>query len=109
MWQADGRVLSVAFVERCKGQNLSFSCRYCLKYVQLLLEYRIKPILVFDGAPLPAKEAVNTQRSDTRKRNKEEASRLAAAGQYNAATKVLQRSTEVTWDIVSDVLKVCWH
>lgn len=35
---------------------------YCMKYIDMLLKYKIKPILVFDGRRLPAKEHTEIKR-----------------------------------------------
>lgn len=40
-----------------RGEACDAYLTYCLKYVRLLQQYNISCILVFDGAPLPAKQA----------------------------------------------------
>lgn len=37
---------------------------YCMKFVNLLLSHRIKPILVFDGQHLPAKADTEAKRRE---------------------------------------------
>lgn len=37
---------------------------YCMKYVHMLLKYKIKPIMVFDGRRLPAKEQTEIKRKE---------------------------------------------
>lgn len=38
--------------------------KYCIKYVKMLLHHQIKPILVFDGQHLPAKELTEKKRRE---------------------------------------------
>lgn len=38
--------------------------RYCIKFVDMLLANRIKPILVFDGCYLPAKAETEVKRRE---------------------------------------------
>lgn len=38
--------------------------QYVTRYVERLLEWNIKPIMVFDGSPLPAKRITNMNRSE---------------------------------------------
>lgn len=37
---------------------------YCMRFVNLLLQNDIVPIIVFDGADLPIKEATNNERKE---------------------------------------------
>lgn len=37
---------------------------YCMKYVNMLLSHDIKPILVFDGQPLPSKLGTELKRRE---------------------------------------------
>lgn len=38
--------------------------RYCMKFVEMLLTFRVKPILVFDGRYLPSKQEVEKARRE---------------------------------------------
>lgn len=47
-----------------RGETTDVHINYCLKYVNMLLKYDIKPILVFDGRHLPAKALTEAKRRE---------------------------------------------
>lgn len=64
----------------CRNEPTDFYIQYCLKYVNMLLSFNIKPILVFDGRHLPAKELTEKRRRDARKDCKRKAKQLLQEG-----------------------------
>ena len=45
-----------------RGLPCTQHIEFCLSRVQMLLHYRVRPLLVFDGGALPAKKATEVQR-----------------------------------------------
>lgn len=45
-----------------RGEETDFYVQYCIKQLQALIAYNVKPILVFDGRHLPAKREVEEER-----------------------------------------------
>lgn len=72
----------------------------------LLLHFGIKPYLVFDGAPLPMKQAAHEERKARREKAFKEAQKLIKQGNRKAAVDHLKKSLEITLDVVQQVAKV---
>jgi hypothetical protein len=51
-------------------------------------------------------KSVNSSRRERRDAAKVTADRLIASGQHAKAAHILQKATEVTWDMVIDVIQV---
>lgn len=83
-------------------------CRYVpyvFKYVDMLISYGIKPILVFDGANLPSKEATEIERREKRRAKKQEAMDLERRTPGSRdAFKLFQQTIDVTFDMVQAVI-----
>ncbi|XP_008554428.1 exonuclease 1 isoform X2 [Microplitis demolitor] len=80
---------------------------YCMKFVQMLLANRIKPILVFDGCYLPAKAETELKRRESRETNKRRAAELMKMGRNAEAKAILRRSVDVTHEMALQVIKKC--
>lgn len=80
---------------------------YCLKLLQALISYNVKPILVFDGRNLCAKRGVEEERRKTRKEAKKKAKTLIAEGKTNEARTYLQRSIDITHEMALELIKEC--
>ena len=88
-------------------QTLSF-LSYPIKMIKLVQQYGIKPICVFDGRPLKAKEATEKLRSDTKKANKDLALTNAENGNEDEARKYFMRSLILRSkmiDLFTDILR----
>ncbi|OAF65535.1 DNA damage-inducible protein DIN7 [Intoshia linei] len=79
---------------------------YCMKYVDLLIHYRIKPILVFDGAHLPIKEETNKARTAQKITNKALGLKLYKKGNKREAYELFQRCLNVTIEMINELIKV---
>ncbi|XP_017052909.2 exonuclease 1 [Drosophila ficusphila] len=90
-----------------RGEDTDVYIQYCLKYVQMLLSYDIKPILVFDGQHLPAKELTEKRRRDSRKQSKERAKELLRLGRIEEARSHMRRCVDVTHDMALRLIKEC--
>ncbi|XP_016987715.2 exonuclease 1 [Drosophila rhopaloa] len=90
-----------------RGEDTDVYVQYCLKYVQMLLSYDIKPILVFDGQHLPAKALTEKRRRDSRKQSKERAAELLRLGRTEEARSHMRRCVDVTHDMALRLIKEC--
>ncbi|XP_011698856.1 PREDICTED: exonuclease 1 [Wasmannia auropunctata] len=80
---------------------------YCMKYINMLLKHKIKPILVFDGQRLPAKEQTEIKRRKAREMNRRKAVELIQMGQVAEGTNLLRRAVDITHQIALELIKHC--
>nr|CDS27559.1 exonuclease 1 [Hymenolepis microstoma] len=78
---------------------------YCMKYLKMIIESGIRPILVFDGANLPAKAETDSKRQKSKKIYKEKAAQYLLEGNRRAAHECFERCVEVTQNMASNVIK----
>ncbi|XP_024868089.1 exonuclease 1-like [Temnothorax curvispinosus] len=89
------------------GQTTNAYVLYCMKYINMLLKYKIKPILVFDGRRLPAKEQTEIKRRESRQINRRKAIELIQMGQVTEGTNLLKRAIDITHEIALELIKHC--
>lgn len=90
-----------------QGQKTTRHIDYCMKYVNLLLSFNIKPILVFDGQDLPAKRETNSKRREQRNLAKSRASELLRLGKTEEARKHLNSAVDVTHQMAHELMVEC--
>ncbi|RKP08427.1 PIN domain-like protein [Thamnocephalis sphaerospora] len=78
---------------------------YCMHHVGMLRHYGVIPVLVFDGAPLPAKAVTDEGRAERRKEGRKRALELHHAGQKKLAHEHFRRSTNVTPQMAHELIK----
>lgn len=69
---------------------------YCLSRISQLRRYNIRPILVFDGAPLPMKAGKEGSRHSSRESSRAKAHELIGLGEHGAASAHINKSIDVT-------------
>jgi exonuclease-1 len=69
---------------------------YCLKFIDLLLNYHIRVIMVFDGSNLPQKSITENLRSLKRQQSKEKGIALTSQGNKASARSYFCNSIDVT-------------
>ncbi|XP_076178157.1 exonuclease tos isoform X2 [Ptiloglossa arizonensis] len=89
------------------GQSTDAYVHYCMKFIDMLLSYKIKPILVFDGRYLPAKAQTEAKRREARQTNRRKGIELIKIGQHVEGRKLLQRSIDVTHEMALELIKQC--
>ncbi|XP_012534388.2 exonuclease 1 [Monomorium pharaonis] len=89
------------------GQATNAYVLYCMKYINMLVKYKIKPILVFDGRRLPAKEQTEKKRRESREMNRRKAMELIQMGQVAEGTNLLKRAVDITHKIALELIKQC--
>ncbi|XP_011300780.1 exonuclease 1 [Fopius arisanus] len=80
---------------------------YCMNYVNLLLKFKIKPILVFDGRHLPAKAETELKRREQRDANRKRATELMKMGEIEQGKNLLKRAIDVSHEMALNVIKKC--
>ncbi|XP_076807798.1 uncharacterized protein LOC143451248 [Clavelina lepadiformis] len=79
--------------------------RYCLKYIDLLEKFHVKPVLVFDGCRLPSKELVERQRHKRRKENLDKGKQFLREGKLGAARDCFTKCISVTPAMALEVME----
>ncbi|EDW77816.1 uncharacterized protein Dwil_GK24343 [Drosophila willistoni] len=90
-----------------RGEDTDLYVQYCLKYVQMLLSYDIKPVLVFDGQHLPAKALTEKRRRENRQQSKKRAAELLRLGRVEEARSQMRRCVDVTHEMALRLIQAC--
>lgn len=106
----DGYVLLHRGVYACtpqlvRGEPTTKYIEYVLHRVRMMRHYGVKPYLVFDGGPLPAKKGTESDRSKKRAENLARANELTEQGKHAQAREVLTRCVDVTPEMATQVIK----
>ncbi|CAG9462848.1 unnamed protein product [Pedinophyceae sp. YPF-701] len=72
---------------------------FCMRQVQTLQHAGIKPVVVFDGAALPAKEGENAERRRCREEAREKALAFAQSGNDHAAYEWFAKAVNISDDV----------
>ncbi|KAM9466429.1 exonuclease 1 [Clarias gariepinus] len=88
-----------------KGEPTDQYVLYCMKMVDMLLSYGIKPVLVFDGRNLPSKEEVEKARRERRQANLQKGKQLLREGKLAEARDCFTRCVNVTPAMAHRVIK----
>ncbi|KAA6403940.1 MAG: putative Exonuclease 1 [Streblomastix strix] len=81
-------------IELTQNINIDSYVQFCLKRIELLLHFGIKPLLVFDGRHLPAKEAKEQYRANNRQNNLERAKKMKLLGNQEEAERFYRLSVD---------------
>ncbi|CAI4222247.1 unnamed protein product [Auanema sp. JU1783] len=92
--------------QAAEGLNPKNYITYVQRRVEALLNLNCYVILVFDGAPLPAKKGVNDQRRENRMENMRVGTFLLSQGKKNEAVGRLQKAVSLTRDVIEETLEV---
>ncbi|XP_065209704.1 exonuclease 1 isoform X2 [Planococcus citri] len=90
-----------------RGENCDNYVHYCMKFVIMLLSYRIKPILVFDGQKLPAKADTEKKRRENREINRKKAAELLRLDKSKEAQTYLRRCVDITHEMALQLIRAC--
>ncbi|TWW77938.1 Exonuclease 1 [Takifugu flavidus] len=89
-----------------KGEPTDQYVWYCMRFVEMLLTFRIKPILVFDGRNLPSKQEVERARRERRTSNLQKGRQLLREGKVSEARDCFTRSVSITPAMAHNLMKV---
>ncbi|KAG7274016.1 hypothetical protein CRUP_032610 [Coryphaenoides rupestris] len=78
-----------------KGEPTDQYVTYCMKFVDMLLSFGVKPILVFDGCNLPSKKEVEKSRRERRQANLQKGKQLLREGKISEARDCFTKSINV--------------
>ncbi|XP_056842518.1 exonuclease 1 [Raphanus sativus] len=90
----------------CKGLPTTRHIQYCMHRVNLLRHHGVKPLLVFDGGPLPMKLEQENKRARSRKENLARALEHEANGNSSAAYESYQKAVDISPSIAHDLIQV---
>lgn len=90
-----------------RGEDTNGYVLYCLKYIKLLQHYNIRPIMVFDGRHLPAKEMTEKKRREQRQFAKKRAAELLRLDRANEARNYLRQCVDITHEMALALIKEC--
>lgn len=90
-----------------RGEQTDAYIMYCLKYIRLLQNYKIKPIMVFDGQHLPAKQHTEKKRRDNRNFARRRAAELLRLDKPEEARNYLRQCIDITHEMALALIKEC--
>lgn len=88
-----------------RGEPTDHYVVFCMKLVDMLLSFGIKPVLVFDGCTLPSKKEVEKARREKRQANLLKGKQLFREGKLSEARDCFARSVNVTHAMAHEVIK----
>ncbi|KAL2083500.1 hypothetical protein ACEWY4_021273 [Coilia grayii] len=88
-----------------KGEPTDQYVTYCMKFVDMLLSFGVKPVLVFDGCNLPSKQEVEKARRERRQANLLRGKQLLREGKLAEARECFTRCVNVTHSMAHEVIK----
>lgn len=80
---------------------------YCLKYVNLLKNYGIRVVMVFDGKFLKAKKNTEEKRRNMRQKARKQAIDLLHTGNIQEARKYMGSAINITHNMALNLIKAC--
>ncbi|NWQ68417.1 EXO1 Exonuclease, partial [Neopipo cinnamomea] len=88
-----------------RGEATDLYVAFCMKLVEMLLSFGIKPILVFDGCTLPSKKEVEKARREKRQASLLKGKQLLQEGKLSEARECFGRSVNITHAMAHEVIK----
>uniref|UniRef100_A0A665TLB9 Exonuclease 1 n=1 Tax=Echeneis naucrates TaxID=173247 RepID=A0A665TLB9_ECHNA len=88
-----------------KGEPTDQYVWYCMKFVDMLLTFGVKPVLVFDGCNLPSKKEVERSRRERREVNLQKGRQLLREGKLSEARDCFARCVNITPAMAHNVIK----
>ncbi|XP_038160504.1 exonuclease 1 [Cyprinodon tularosa] len=88
-----------------KGEPTDQYVWYCMKFVDMMLNFSVKPILVFDGRNLPSKQEVEKTRRERREANLQKGRQLLREGKLSEARDCFGRCVNITPTMAHNLIK----
>ncbi|KAM4591784.1 exonuclease 1 [Odontesthes bonariensis] len=88
-----------------KGEQTDQYVWYCMKLVDMLLNFGVRPILVFDGRNLPSKQEVEKSRRERREANLQKGRQLLRQGKLSEARDCFTRCINITPSMAHNLIK----
>jgi exonuclease-1 len=93
-------------LELCLKQQSDLWIKYCLSYIDLLLQHGIQVTIVFDGAPLPAKQKTEEEREENRQKNMQIAKDYYSKNDLKNARNYFARAIDITPQMAAELIQV---
>lgn len=90
-----------------RGEDTNGYVLYCMKYLRILQNAGVRPIMVFDGQHLPAKRETEQKRREQRQVARKRAAELLRLDRANEARNYLRQCIDVTHEMALAVIKEC--
>lgn len=90
-----------------RGEDTNGFVLYCLKYIRILQNAGVRPIMVFDGQHLPAKRETEEKRREQRRIARKRAAELLRLDRANEARNYLKQCIDVTHEMALALIKEC--
>jgi len=87
-----------------QGKPTTAHVDFCLRKVEEMKKYNIRPIFVFDGRNLPAKADVENVRRANRQKAKDEIDKLFQKGDTKTAYKILPRAIDISQEMAKQLI-----
>ena len=78
------------------GKKTEVYINFVMKRIELMLALKVIPFVVFDGAPLPAKQGTNDERRKRREENIAKGKEYLKCGEMSKALDYFRRATTIT-------------
>ncbi|XP_059504661.1 exonuclease 1 isoform X1 [Stegostoma tigrinum] len=88
-----------------QGEQTDQYVNYCMKFVEMLDSFGVKPVLVFDGCTLPSKKEVEKARRLRRQANLQKGKQYLREGKTKEARECFARSVNITSAMAHEVIK----
>ncbi|ODM93528.1 Exonuclease 1 [Orchesella cincta] len=88
-----------------KGEPTTAYITYCMKYINVLLDNNIKPILVLDGRNLPSKAHTEKKRREKREENRKLARKYLQEGNRKGAWECFTKCVDITPAMAREFIK----
>lgn len=89
------------------GEKTDQYVHYCMKYVNSLLAFGLKPIMVFDGCRLPSKRNVEKARRERRETHRKKAAQFLREGKRSEARDCLTKCIDITPHMALELMNAC--
>ena len=86
-------------MELCQGRGTQKLIQYCQKKLQMLINCKVRPILVFDGAKLQMKEGTEAERAKNREEHRLKAEEYLQQGNLAKAHQEFSIAVDITPEI----------
>ncbi|EGD76576.1 hypothetical protein PTSG_07693 [Salpingoeca rosetta] len=80
---------------------------YCVQRLQLLRTFNVRPVVVFDGAPLPMKAEEKASRTERKEEIYARTAFLLSEGKEAEAAQEIQRGLDVSFEMRHKMVQVC--
>lgn len=80
---------------------------YVMRYLDMLMHFNVKPILVFDGRNLPSKSETEKKRRENRDKYRKMAKAYLREGKVREARECFQRCVDITPSMAREVIEAC--